>query len=61
MFVNKNFEFIENLCAYTNSKYSPTLDKGIIYSKFKLGNFANFLYKVTWAEFHGATYTTTNV
>lgn len=45
MFVNKDFEFIESLCGYTYSKYSPTVDKGIIYSKFKLGNFPNFLYK----------------
>jgi len=45
MFVNKNFKFIESLCAYTDSKHFPKINKGVIHSKFKLGKFSNFLYK----------------
>lgn len=57
LFINKEFNFIESLCAYTKTNYAPRKNKGIIYSKFNLGAIPNFLYKtqvgrISWNELY---------
>lgn len=57
LFINKDFKFIESLCGYTDSKYSPTINRGVIYSKINFGNFNNFVYKtnmnrISWQDLY---------
>ena len=57
MFINREFKFIESICSYTNAKYAPSKNKGVVYSKFKLNSLENYIHKsqlhrISWQELY---------
>ena len=57
MFINKKFKFIESICSYTNAKYAPSINKGVVYSKFDIKNLTGFINKnslgrVSWQDLY---------
>lgn len=62
MFINKSFKLIPSICSYTNSKYNPKKQKGLIYSKSRL-NFPKTFFdqkidigKKSWEEIYSYKY-----